>query len=257
MEWWWDELKGSQTLTRGLDILFVLTEAGGTLTVPEIAEKVSLPESTTYRFIQTLEHNGVVERKGQGQIGLGFKMLNMARSLTQQTDYQLSVIARPFMESLAEKTGETTVLAVRTGLNVVVIQKVESSHLIRMAVKEGKQLPLFEGASGKALLAFENQQVIEQTLSHLKNPLKENKLATQLEEIVQQGYIVTVGEVDQDVIGIGAPIFNSFNQVIASLIIAGPSIRMVEERRPYFVKELMMTTRKIAEQLVMTETMGN
>ncbi|MBE1552993.1 IclR family transcriptional regulator [Sporosarcina limicola] len=245
-------MRGSQTLERGLDILFVLTEAGRTLTVPEIAEKVSLPESTTYRFIQTLEQNGIVERKGQGQIGLGFRILDMARGLTQQIDYQLNIIAHPFMESLTNKTGETTVLAVRTGLNVVVIQRIESAHFIRMAVDEGKNLPLLEGASGKALLPFENQKVIEQTLTHLKNPKKIADLASQLNAIRGKGFVITKGEVDKDVIGIGAPIFNRFNQVIASLTIAGPSFRISKEQSELFAKELLITARKITEQLSMT-----
>ncbi len=63
-------MNGTQTLGRAIDILFVLAESGTTLTVSEIAEKVGIPDSTAYRFIQTLIKNGFVERKGRGQIGL-------------------------------------------------------------------------------------------------------------------------------------------------------------------------------------------
>src|SRR5690606_19846761 len=63
---------GTQTLARALDILFALAEAESTLSVSEIAERVSIPESTTYRLLQTLEQNGVVERRAKGRSVLDF-----------------------------------------------------------------------------------------------------------------------------------------------------------------------------------------
>lgn len=107
------KMNGIQTLSRALDILFALSEVSGTLTVSEIAQKVSIPESTTYRFLQTLEQNGIVERRGKNQIGLGLRILDLARSLNMQFQRDLLPLALPIMEELTEAVQETSVLFVR------------------------------------------------------------------------------------------------------------------------------------------------
>ena len=115
----------TQTVGRALDILFVLAEAETTLTVSEISEKVPLPESTAYRLIKTLELNGVVERKSRGQISLGMRIMDLARSLHQQIDRDLLTIARPIMQELTEKLNETSLLVVRRGTIGITVQHIE------------------------------------------------------------------------------------------------------------------------------------
>ncbi|MEW9033539.1 MAG: IclR family transcriptional regulator [Planifilum fimeticola] len=240
---------GTQTLGRALDILFALAEAESTLSVSEIAERVSIPESTTYRLLQTLEQNGVVERRGKGQIGLGLRILDLARSLYQQIDRELYVIARPIMESIAEKTDETTILTVRTGTNVICIQQVESRRWIRFAIENGRILPLHLGASGKAILAYETERVLDQVLKRMEDPREKEKLQKELERIRQRGYSLTVGEVDPDVFGIAAPIFDGYQRIVASLTIAGPSERLHPERSEMMVRSVVEATREISQKL--------
>lgn len=240
---------GTQTLGRALDILFALAEAESTLSVSEIAERVSIPESTTYRILQTLEQNGVVERRGKGQIGLGLRILDLARSLYQQIDRELYVIARPIMESITEKTDETTILMVRTGTNVICIQHVESRRLIRFAIENGRVLPLHLGASGKAILAYEAERVLDQVLKRLEDPMEKEDLLKDLERIRQQGYSLTVGEVDPDVFGIAAPIFDGYQRIVASLTIAGPSERLDPEVREMMIRSVVEATREISQRL--------
>ena len=57
----------------------------------------------------------------------------------------------------------------------------------------------------------------------------EDELSGELERIRQKGYSKTIGEVDEDVFGIAAPIYDNYNRVIASLTIAGPANRIHEE----------------------------
>lgn len=130
---------------KALDILFVLGEAETPLSVSEIAQRASIPESTVYRLLQTLENNGIIERKSKGQITLGLRILELARSLTQQMDRYLNVIARPIMEKITEKTNETSILAVRSGIEVICIESIASSRLIRFAIENGRLLPLHRG----------------------------------------------------------------------------------------------------------------
>ncbi len=242
-------MNGTQTLGRALDILFVLADVESTLSVAEIAEKVSIPESTAYRLLQTLEQNGIVERKAKGQVGLGLRILELARSLTQQIDRDLYIIARPIMEKLTEATNETSSLMVRTGTNIICIQHVESRRLIRFAIENGRILPLLLGASGKAILAFESKRVIEQMMSLVVNKAEYDQLAAELAQIQQQGYCKTIGEVDRDVFGIAAPIYDTHQRVIASLTIAGPAERLSNKIAQEFIAAVMEAAEQISQKL--------
>lgn len=243
-------MNGTQTLGRALDILFVLAETDTTLSVTEIAEKVAIPESTAYRLLQTLEQNGIVERRRKGQIGLGLRILDLARSLHQQVDRELYMIARPIMEKLTEKTDETSILMVRTGTNIICIQFVESRRLIRFAIENGRILPLRSGASGKAILAFETKPVVDQIVNQFENAEERNTLLFELADIREKGYSLTSGEVDPDVFGIAAPIFDSSERILASLTVAGPSDRLTMEARQMIVESVNdaagLITKKLA-----------
>jgi DNA-binding IclR family transcriptional regulator len=68
------EMNGIQTLARALDILFVLAKADTTLSVSDISEKVSIPETMRVRPIvcykQTLEQNGSLSAKAKVRLAL-------------------------------------------------------------------------------------------------------------------------------------------------------------------------------------------
>ncbi|MFC3749667.1 IclR family transcriptional regulator [Paenibacillus sp. GCM10012306] len=223
-------MNGTQTLSRALDILFALAEESGTLTVSEIAQKVSIPESTTYRFLQTLEQNGIIERRGKNQIGLGLRILDLARSLNMQFQRDLLPLALPIMEELTEKVQETSILFVRTGNNAVCIQNVKSRGLIQFSIDNGRILPLHLGASGKCILAFESAKVTERILQLLNSDKEREALTAELATIRAQNYSITKGEVDPDVYAIAAPITDGQGPVIASLAVAGPSFRCNNEQ---------------------------
>ena len=241
-------MNGAQVLGRALDILFALGDSDSTLSVSEIAAKVSIPESTAYRLLQQLEYHGIVERKGKGQIGLGLRILDLARNLHQQIDNQLFIASREVMEELSAATEETVLLAVRTGLKAICVDRVESGRLIRFSIPNGKLLPLEKGASGKAILSHENKRIFEQLVSGWGEE-ETAALAGELERISAQGYSMTVGEVDADVCGIAAPIFDGYRRVIASLTVAGPKDRFSEESRERTIRLVVETAGRISDKM--------
>jgi DNA-binding IclR family transcriptional regulator len=239
---------GTKTLGRALDILFVLTDAETTLSVSEIAERVNVPESTAYRLIKTLEQNGIIERKSKGEIGLGMRILDLAKSLYQQIDRELFAIALPIMEELTKQINETSMLVVRTGLSGICVQHVESSRLIRFMMENGRTLPLHLGASGKAILAFEDKKVINRVYDTLtENEIK--NLQYELEKTREKGYIITVGEVDQDVFGVATPIYDIYDRVVASLSIVGPKNRFDDNQQNTSIQALFSASNEIANKL--------
>ncbi|WP_336787235.1 IclR family transcriptional regulator [Paenibacillus sp. MMO-177] len=244
-----DQKNGTNTLSRALDILFALSEANGTLSVSEIADKVSIPESSTYRFLQTLEKNGIVERKGKNQVGLGLRILDLARSLNNQINRDLLSLALPIMIDLTERTKETALLFVRTGNDAVCIQHVKGRGLIQFTIENGRRLPLHMGASGKSILAFESETTIDRILSAVQNESDRLALTNSLHMVREQGFSCTEGEFDPDVFAIGAPVYDSHNLVIASLSIAGPLFRGTKERTPGMISLVMESSKQLSRLL--------
>lgn len=243
------KMNGTQTLSRALDILFALAEAGDTLTVSEIAEKVSIPESTTYRFLQTLEQNGIVERRGRSRIALGLRILDLARSLNLQFQRDLLPLALPIMEELTEKVQETSVLFVRTGNNAVCIQNVKSNSLIQFSIENGRILPLHLGASGKCILAFESDKVAQRIFQTIEDAEDRSRLEAELEAARTHQYIITKGEVDPDVFAIAAPITDGHAHAVASLSVAGPSFRCSPEREGVIVEAVKQAAAELSRRM--------
>jgi DNA-binding IclR family transcriptional regulator len=245
-------MNGTQTLNRALDILFALSEANETLSVSEIAEKVSIPESTTYRFLQTLEQNGIVERKGKSQIGLGMRILDLARSLSQQAHRELLPLALPIMEQLTRQSQETSVLFVRSGMSCVCIQNVRSQGLLQFAVENGRVLPLISGASGKCILAYESDSFIKRLLDTLESPNEQLELAEECKLIRERGYSITHGEVDPDIFAISAPVFDAHNLIVASLSLAGPNFRSNEKYDSEMASYVSEAANQLSQKLGMS-----
>lgn len=242
-------MNGTQTLSRALDILFVLAEASGTMTVGEIAEKVAIPESTAYRLLQTLEQNGIVERKSKGNIGLGLRIFDLARSLSQQMNRDLLTLALPVMEELTKTTNETSVLFIRSGINAICVQNVKSGGLIQFSIDNGRILPLYMGASGKAILAYESDKLIGQVLEKLSGETARRELLEELASIREKGCCVTHGEVDPDVFAAAAPILDSEGRIMASLSVAGPYYRFKEENASRIIEAVVQSAEHISRTI--------
>ena len=66
----------------------------------------------------------------------------------------LQAITRPVMEELRLKTNETISLYVPSEDERVLIERLESTHFIRVVAQVGQRMPLYAGASGKVFLSF-------------------------------------------------------------------------------------------------------
>lgn len=239
-----------QTLSKALDILNILGKNAENLSVEDISVQLEIPESTTYRLLQTLEKKGFVERQARGSIGLGYNILNLARDIYEKIDRQLCIIATPIMEELTEHIVETSLLSVRSDLYSTALKSIPSKERIRFVADEKRLLPIHLGVSGKAILAFENKKIINLTMQSLDSDEAREALREDLESIRERGYAISLSEVDMGTLGVGVPVYNSFHQIYASLAVIGPSYRMdVEEVESKIYPELKNASEKITEQL--------
>ncbi|MEP6843666.1 MAG: helix-turn-helix domain-containing protein [Pseudolysinimonas sp.] len=140
----------SQTLSRGLTALEVLADADGTLSIAELATRLGLHRSITYRIVRTLEDHGLVLRNSAGELELGARLAALARNVSRD----LQAAALPELTLVANELGMTTFLATldADGTEAVTLASVEPRHAAAtVAQRPGSRHSITVGAPGRAI----------------------------------------------------------------------------------------------------------
>jgi len=239
----------NSTADRALDILGMFSIEQPVISGAEVATRLGVARSTGYRYLQSLVANRYLEEAPGGGFRLGLRILELAR-LARRT-YGLSEVAGPVLVELAATVHETALLTRRVGDLVVCLDRAESeTHRARISYERGSTLPVNAGASALVLLAWtspdEARAVLEST------PLRRFTSATlteveplmaRLAQIRQDGYSLSRAELDDDVLGVAAPIRDGDGQVIAAVSIAAVASRVSAE----FEQEIIQRVRAAAE----------
>ncbi len=232
------------SLLKGIDLLFLFSEAEPVLGVQEIASRLRLPKSTTYRFVSTLRQAGLLVQDSESRkYRLGARLLSLQPAVIRPVD--LRTLTLPFLRDLMQRSGETAHLTERRGSSVVITEVVESPSILRMAPKRGQSFPLHAGALSRAILAFLPPREIDHILQarRLKRftsntPITAAALKRTLQEVRRTGYAVSLQEVTAGSCGISAPILGPGGWAIGSLGISGPMQRLTEQKRPALVEPI-------------------
>ena len=82
-----DEATGSRSLRRALDILDLMLQRGGPLTVAQIIEGLSIPKSTTYELVRTLSEANCIAPSARGNgYYLGLKLYEFGMAYRSHVD---------------------------------------------------------------------------------------------------------------------------------------------------------------------------
>jgi len=243
-----DQMK---SLDRAIDLLLTF-QAHSQLTVEEMAKIVSLPKSSVYRFVRVLRERGLLllePATKKYRLGLAFYQL------AKVSGPDLCQLACPQLEMLVAGSGETSFLSLRSGWEARYAVCVESSERIHFTAPLGRSVPLYAGASAKAILAYMEEEEREMYLRSVR--LKrlctatiqdKGKLRQKLLQIRNRGYDLTQEELYRGAWGLAAPILND-GAVVASIAITGVKFRMPGRRLPRFISLVRQAAEEISEKL--------
>jgi len=228
-------VKVVQAVEKALRILEALGNRASPLTLSEICETINLNMSTTYRLLQTLISKGFVHYdEFSGKYRLGIKTFRIGNAALYAIDFRAE--ARPLLQELVSLCKETANLVILDGNEVVYIEQVESRSMVRMLARLGSRLPAYSTGGGKAILAYLeeeelNEYLVRQNLvPHTVNTITSpTELKKALARIRQDGYAVDREEMEYGVRCVAAPIRNYTGKVIAALSVSGPGARMTDE----------------------------
>ena len=237
-----------RAVERVCDLLDLLQEAPEGVSLIRAAEVTSLPKSSAFRYLATLEARRYAERiPVSGDYRLGSAFLPMQA-------HQLDTLVRrahPYLEELCDRLEETVVLGVLEGHQVMFLDLVESPRTVRVASRRGDRYPLHSSAVGKAIaatlpehrvrtiLAAEGMsRLTERTLTRLDAYLAE------LVQVRALGYAVDDGEHELDERSVAAPLPSS--NLPAALGVSAPASRLPLDT----VKDMAKPLLEMAAQLV-------
>jgi DNA-binding IclR family transcriptional regulator len=195
-----DSISGVGVVDKVVAVLRAL-ETNGPSSLLELQQATALPRATAHRLATALEDHGLIRRDDEGHFALGWGLVSLGRAASAVLP--LIELARPVLDSLRTKTGESVQLYVQEGDARRCLVSLESPHGLRWIVPEGSLLPLNAGSAGHVLSG-------ERTDKH--------------------GWIQSVGEREAGVASVSAPVLNAQGNIIAAISVSGPIERLT--RRP-------------------------
>ncbi|MEW6661137.1 MAG: IclR family transcriptional regulator [Bacillota bacterium] len=244
----------SNSLEKAIELMLLFTPERSVLSLAEVARLSGMPKPTVYRLLSTLETSGFISRTIDRRYKLGLKLLELGNLVAEQLE--LRSIALPHMQRLRDILQMTVQLLVRDGIEAVYIEKVETTHPVRLYTRMGRRALLHAGACPRALLAFLPDKERESLI--VKIPLKSytqitisspDELRLRISREISQGYTVSLGELVEGTAAVGMPIRNFTGQVVASLSVAGSLVQFPAERIPAIATEVKRTVDAISQEL--------
>lgn len=145
----------SQTLSRGLQLLEILSCATARLSINEIAAAAGFHRSITYRLLRTLEDHQLVNRAPDGSYELGIGLVALARGV----QHDLQTVAVPEMSALANQFGTTALLVIWDQDSCVTLSTVEPRDTPAALVQHsGTRHAFATGAPGLAIQSAISEQ---------------------------------------------------------------------------------------------------
>ncbi len=219
-----------KTAGRTLDVFEAFAAAKGPLTLSELARAIGAPVASCFGIVRTLEERGylygVRARRGLYPTK---RLLEQARVIAAH-DPLLDRLEGA-LAVLCERTGETVLLAKRSGDRAVYLDVLEGPQTVRYTARVGDLKPLHSSAVGKALLATLDDTERRRLLGRL--PLvrvtpatitSRRALAADLAAGRGRGWYVTRGENVPDVMAVAVPV--TLTDETFAIAVAGPMHRM-------------------------------
>lgn len=210
-----------EALARGLDVLACFDADHRTMSLTEVAAAAGLARPTARRLLLTLEELGFVR-----STAAGFELT--PRVLRLGTAYVGALglwdIARPHLEALVTRTGESSSMAQLDGSDIVYVARVSVPKLIALRVEIGTRFPAVQTSQGKVLLAALSPAELEATLAlpsraglpaYIGRPAEQ--LRDELTEVRARGWALADEELAPGVRSVAVPVRDATGAVRAAM----------------------------------------
>jgi IclR family KDG regulon transcriptional repressor len=244
-----------QSLDRALKILLTFETQNKEVGIVELSNLLGLHKSTVSRIMKVLAAYDFLEQNPQTKkFSLGQTNIRLAISLKQSLRSNMVQIAKPYVDDLRDRFGETTVLETFVGRNWVMVYVAEGPGRIRLSAEVGERMPIHVAAGSKAFLAFSSPELRASLLKgnlkrYTKNTIiSPKKLNRHFEIIRRQGFALDKGELDEEIYAIAVPIFGYQDKPVATLAIAGQPKRIMQANNSLTISALKEAAKEVSNR---------
>jgi DNA-binding IclR family transcriptional regulator len=241
-----------QSVDRALAILDLLARRGEA-GVTEIAAELDVHKSTAFRLVGALESRQLVEQvSDRGKYRLGFGIIRLAGATTATLD--LPRAAQGVCERLALELDETVNIAVLDTGAATNISQSYGSAAVTTRNWIGQRTPLHATSSGKVLLAWAEEQVLEDALDTLERytpntVTSRSKLLAELKLTRERGWASTNEELEIGLNAVAAPVRGADGSVVAAVSVSGPAYRLTVDSFPSITEKLRAGADEISSRV--------
>lgn len=212
---------GESALQKHLRVLEAFDAFRPYLTLSEIADSAGLAASTAHRLVAQLEAEGLLERLPDRSYRLGVRLWEFAARTPSALG--LRELARPWMNSLHARIRQHTQLGVRSGRDVLFIERMSTPDAVVNATLIGGRTPLPVSSSGHVLLAYADDEVIDDVIAvgwprfTAHTTRDGERLREALRRARGQGFADLPGHIHEDSRGVAVPVLGPQGAVHAAL----------------------------------------
>lgn len=214
------------SVLKGARLLDVVAASRNPFSLAELSQKLGLPKSSVLSLCTSLTQAGLLTRFDDGSYHLGTHLVDLAHAYLSRTD--LTQEFGRAWDSLHMMPGESAVLAVLDGADVVYVACRNGSLPFALTYRIGMRLPAHCTASGKALLSTMSEERIRQLYRGRKlERLTRNShsslkaLLADLENVRSSGYAIDDEETREGMRCYGAPVFDATGrQAVAAVALS-------------------------------------
>jgi IclR family transcriptional regulator, pca regulon regulatory protein len=235
-----------EALARGLDILASFGVDHRSMSLKEVADAAGLARPTARRLLLTLEELGYV-RSGDGTFQLTPRVLNLGMAYVSALG--LWDIARPHLESLVARTGESSSMAQLDGSDIVYVARVSVPKLIALRVEIGTHFPAVQTSQGKVLLAALPPDQVPAALSQPSRSglppyigCSPEQLRDELSEVRARGWALADEELAPGVRSVAVPVRDGTGAVRAAMNVTVHAAETTTQRLLHDYLPLLLTT---------------
>ena len=240
-----------QSLERGLAVLRSFTPDHPALTISEVAERTGLTRATARRILLTLADLGYVAAERRA-FSLTSAVLELAKPFSIERDPWS--FARPYLESLTERTGESASIAILDDTEILYVARSQTRRLMTLAVTVGSRLPAHATSKGRVLLAFLPEPELEAYFARRamaryteRTVVDESELRDILADVRREGFAVVDQQLEEGLSSVAAPILDGSGRASAALSLCAHAGRVNGATlRSDFVPLVVETARRVS-----------
>ena len=224
--------------------------ADGELGTNELARRTGLNPSSVSRLLATLVHAGLAEHVEEtGRYRLGLRLVELGNAVLGRLD--LRGVARGHLRELAEEAGETATLSAPGDPDAITVDFVQSASSVQSVARVGRPSVAHATATGKVALAFGDAALPPGRLRAFTGRTMVNRaeLFREIERVREQGWARALGEREDDLNAVAAPVRGSRGELAAVLGIQGPASRFDERAMARAVGPLLARAAAVSDAL--------